>query len=64
MLAIVPVTPTPIFSPFISATGRMLIICKNADDACTVFISVCVTDGSTVNFLLTSSTLMPFSLAS
>jgi ABC-type branched-subunit amino acid transport system substrate-binding protein len=38
VLAIVPLTPTPTFSPFSSSTGTMLIWCKNAEDICTVFI--------------------------
>ena len=63
VLAMVPLTPTPIFSPFSSSTGTILIFCKKADDICTVFIMVCVTDGSTENFLLTSSVSMPFSSA-
>jgi hypothetical protein len=63
VLAMVPLTPTPIFSPFSSSTGTILIFCKKAEDICTVFIMVCVTDGSTENFLLTSSGSMPFSSA-
>lgn len=51
------------FFPFSSSTGTILIFCKKADDICTVFIMVCVTDGSTENFLLTSSGSMPFSSA-
>jgi hypothetical protein len=49
------VNATPTFSPFSSSTGTMLILVRNADDICTVFIRVCVTDGSTVNFFATSS---------
>jgi ABC-type branched-subunit amino acid transport system substrate-binding protein len=63
VLAIVPLTPTPTFSPFSSSTGTMLILVRNADDICRVVIRVCVTDGSTVNFFATSSVETPFSSA-
>ncbi|ADX32442.1 hypothetical protein G184_gp22 [Erwinia phage ENT90] len=63
VLAIEPVTPMPIFSPFISATGTMLIRVRKSEDSCTRFIRVCVTDGSTVNFLFMSPVSTPFSSA-
>ena len=63
VLAMEPVTPMPIFSPFISLTGTMLMRVRKSEDSCMVFIRVWVTDGSTVNFFDTSPASMPFSSA-